>query len=198
MNIALSFSKSQSLKVSYKKGELDLIQECLAGNPKAQFEIYSKYAKAMLNTCFRIVGKQDEAEDVLQEAFLAAFRQLDKFRGDATFGAWLKRIVINAALNHLKKKKLDFVSMDDKHLDADLDSIENDTQNELNFDDVQLAKVRSAIQDLPKGFQMILTLYLIEGYDHVEIAEILDISVSTSKSQYSRAKKKLRSIIVSC
>lgn len=195
MNIALSFSKSQPLKVSYKKGELDLIQDCLAGNPKAQFEIYSKYAKAMLNTCFRIVGKQDEAEDVLQEAFLVAFRKLDKFRGESTFGAWLKRIVINAALNHLKKKKLDFVSMDDKHLDTDLDSIEDGEQNDINFDDVQLEKVRSAIQNLPKGFQMILTLYLIEGYDHVEIAEILDISVSTSKSQYSRAKKKLRTLI---
>lgn len=198
MNIALSFSKTRSLKVSYKKGELDLIQACLAGDPKAQFEIYNKYAKAMLNTCYRIIGKQDEAEDVLQEAFLCAFRQLAKFRGDSTFGSWLKRIVINAALNHLKKKKIDFVSIEDKQLDADLDSIENDIQNELNFDELQLEKVRIAIQNLPKGFKMILTLYLIEGYDHIEIAEILDISVSTSKSQYSRAKKKLRSIIVSC
>lgn len=196
MNIALSFSKSHSLKVAYKKGERDLIQDCLAGDPKAQFEIYTKYAKAMLNTCYRIVGKQDEAEDVLQEAFLAAFRQLDKFRGDSTFGAWLKRIVINAALNHLKKKKLDLISIDDNRLDADLNNIEEaGKDNDINFDELQMKKVRLAIQNLPKGFRMILTLYLIEGYDHVEIAEILNISVSTSKSQYSRAKKKLRTLI---
>ena len=131
----------------------------------------------------------------LQEAFLSAFRQIDKFRGDSTFGAWLKRIVINAALNHLKKKKLDFISIDDKQLDADLDTIEDSGQSDINFDDLQLEKVRIAIQNLPKGFRMILTLYLIEGYDHVEIAEILAISVSTSKSQYSRAKKKLRTVI---
>jgi RNA polymerase sigma-70 factor (ECF subfamily) len=141
----------------------------------------------MYNTAWRIVRNDQEAEDVLQDAFISAFQYLHTFQGTSTFGAWLKRIVVNKALNSVQKKKLEF---------ADQDGMEvEDKVEESGVDALDVERVRRAIDDLPDGYRVILSLYLLEGYDHIEISEILDISVGTSKSQYNRAKKKLREMI---
>lgn len=167
-----------------------LIEACKRGDRRAQYTLYGQYKHAMFNLAVRFMGDHAAAEDALQMAFLKAFQNLESYQGDATFGAWLKRIVINTCLNQLKKRR------DEIGLSEELPNIP-DEEDETNFEEVALKveQVRKAIQALPEGYRAVLTLYLLEGYEHSEIAEILQISISTSKTQYQRAKKKLRKIL---
>jgi RNA polymerase sigma factor (sigma-70 family) len=177
------------LPQAWHNARQDLIEGCKLGDRKAQAELYRLYAKAMYNVCVRIVGNTAEAEDVLQEAFLVVFAKVGLYRGDATFGAWLKRIVVNTALNTVRKRRLALVELDGEAEVAD--EPHPDEEETL----LQVAQVRQAIQLLPDGYRVVFSLYLLEGYDHNEIAEILGISVSTSKTQYNRAKKRLLELI---
>jgi RNA polymerase sigma factor (sigma-70 family) len=166
-----------------------LINECRQGNRKAQFEIYKLYAKAMYNVALRIVNFEEEAEDVIQDAFLDAFTRIDGFKGDATFGLWLKQIVINKSINQLRKRKVEFVNIEGVDV-----AEENDTDEEnLQW---KVEEIREAITSLPDRYRVVLTLYLFEGYDHEEISYILKISEGTSRTQYMRAKIKLNSLLV--
>ncbi len=144
----------------------------------------------MYNVAYRIVGAEAAAEDVLQEAFISAFRNLKLYRGDATFGSWLKRIVVNKAINEVKRRKLELMPEDD-----DFD-VEDEQANEIYRPELTLGRVKQAIESLPDGYRAVLSLYLLEGYDHQEIAEIMGISESTSKSQLNRSKKKLRELLM--
>ena len=164
-----------------------LIEECRQGNSKAQFRLYDQYSKAMYNLAYRILGSREDAEDMLQEAFVECFRNLASFRFDSTFGAWLKKIVINKCINQIKKKKIDLTFCET------LPVTPYEDEEEINYD---TRKIFTGIETLPDGYRIILTLYLLEGYDHSEISQILGISESTSKSQYSRAKEKLKSILL--
>ena len=162
----------------------DIIDRAIRNDPEAQFDLYKKYNAAMYNTALRITRNTALAEDVLQESFLNAFQSLTYYRGDASFGSWLKRIVINKAITLAKKEsRWDLVENEE-----DLDSPE-DIPSEPEYD---LDQVKMAITELPDGFRTVLSLYLLEGYDHKEIAEILGITESTSKTQYKRAKEKLK------
>lgn len=163
-----------------------LIEECRKGDSKAQFRLYNLYNKAMFNLAYRMTNNREDAEDILQETFLECFRMLDSFRFESTFGAWLKTILINRSINHLRKKKVILV------LQENLPDLHEEEENEIKYD---TRKVFKGIEMLPDGYRIILTLYLLEGYDHSEIAQILGITESTSKSQYSRAKDKLRKMI---
>lgn len=144
----------------------------------------------MYNICLRITGNQDTAQDALQEAFISAFRHITSYRREASFGAWLKRIVVNTAISTIRSNQPLLVELDGQIL--------GDVAEEP-ADDVELAlkveTIKTAIQKLPHGFRVVFSLYLLEGYDHAEIAEVLGISVSTSKSQYNRAKKRLKQIL---
>jgi len=166
----------------------NLVEQCKAGNANAQYELYSLYVDAMYNVGFRFLGHKEDTEDVVQDSFIDAFKKLHSFKYESSFGAWLKRIVINKSINHLKVKRIPVVPLDSHafHL-SPAETVEADA--------VDLKKVQAGIAKLPDGYKQIINLYLIEGYDHVEIGEILDISTSTSKSQYHRAKKKLLEII---
>jgi RNA polymerase sigma-70 factor (ECF subfamily) len=166
----------------------DLVDACLAGDESAYSELYKLYSKAMFNVALRIARDSDDAEDILQDAFVSAFTNLYSFSGKATFGAWLKRIVINKAINHLKKQKANLVELS---VDYELeDKVENEPDMEFKVKTVQ-----KAIQELPDGYRVVLSLYLLEGYDHKEIAQIMGISESTSKTQYLRAKQKIVDLI---
>lgn len=168
-----------------------LIERCLANDSKAQYQLYRQYADAMYNICMRMVKDADEAKDVLQEAFVEAFTKLYSFRFEASFGSWLKRIVINKCINLLQKKKLLVISLEDsKSAKRMADDCEED-----NFIDYEVKLVHRAIGQLPEGCRVVLNLYLFEGYDHAEIGDILNVTESTSKAQYSKARKKLREII---
>jgi RNA polymerase sigma factor (sigma-70 family) len=166
-----------------------IIEECRKGNSKAQFTLYNLYSKAMYNLAYRITNNREDAEDVLQEAFVECFRNLASFRFESTFGAWLKAILINRSINHLRKKKVNLV------LQENLPDVSDETE-EGNDYIYSTEKVFKGIEALPDGYRIILTLYLLEGYDHQEISQILGITESTSKSQYSRAKDKLRKLLL--
>jgi RNA polymerase sigma factor (sigma-70 family) len=146
------------------------------------------YYKSMFNTSYRIVNNCTEAEDVMQEAFLKAFQNLGSYKGEVSFGAWLKRVVVNQSLDHLRKRKINFVSIED---DLENNAIEEaDISSEME-EKIKFEKVIQEIDLLPDGYRIVLSLYLLEGYDHNEISEILKISPSTSRSQFIRAKKRL-------
>jgi RNA polymerase sigma factor (sigma-70 family) len=167
----------------------DLIARCKSGDREAHYKLYKLYSRAMFNVSFRITGSEEDAEDALQEAFISAFRSLESYRGDAAFGAWLKRIVINKAINAVKKKKHELIP-EDENWDVAEPTELTEYKEELTVD-----RVKAAIAKLPDGYRTVLTLYLLEGYDHQEIAEIMGISESTSKSQLNRAKGKLRELL---
>ncbi len=177
-----------NVEAAFKNIHQDLIDGCIAGDQKSQFQIYKLYFKSMYNTSLRILNDSMEAEDVMQEAFLSAFEKIGTYSGTVSFGAWLKRIVINRSLDALNKRKMVF---EDIEKQGNLtDSSPDDIESKQHFES-RLEKVKDAIERLPDGYRVILNLYLIEGYDHDEIGEILKISSSTSRSQLSRAKQKL-------
>ncbi|MEZ4776090.1 MAG: RNA polymerase sigma factor [Bacteroidia bacterium] len=165
----------------------DLIEACKDGDRKAQFKLYKLYTKAMYNICTRILGDRDLAEDALQEAFVSAFSNIHTFEGRSSFGAWLKRIVVNKCLSILNKRKLFSEPLEENIVDEDT---EEDRSGGLV--DLDSQQIYQAIKNLPEGCRVIFTLYQLEGYDHQEISEILNVSVSTSKSQFHRAKKLLQ------
>ena len=148
----------------------------------------------MFNVSLRILNHHAEAEDVLQEAFLDAFQKIHDFRQTSTFGAWLKQIVVNRSINQLRQRKVEFDDIDDEHQLFDNKFADNQDFDEENLE-LRVAQVQAAIQQLPHGFRTVLSLYLLEGYDHEEIANILNITEVTSRTQYIRAKKRLIEII---
>lgn len=165
-----------------------LIDRCLKGDRTAQYELYQAYSKAMFNVALRIMGDRTEAEDVLQTSFIRVFKNLEYFRGESTLGAWIKRIVVNHSLTEIKKRRIYFEEVED-------DVIPVSIELEDEKIDQQVRLIRKAMTLLPPGYRTIFSLYLMEGYDHQEISEMMDISVATSKSQLSRAKKKIRELI---
>jgi len=169
----------------------DLVEKCKKGDSRSYETLYQQYAKAMYNTSLRIVNNSSDAEDVLQEAFMDAFRYLNDFNYKSTFGAWLKRIVINKSINILRKHKADLVDIDK----ASVQEMPNDEVLDEEQIQFKVAEVKKAITMLPNGYRTVLTLYLFEGYDHEEIADIMRISQSTVRTQYHRAKQKLLHII---
>ena len=176
------------MEIVYVDKNIDLVNECRKDNRKAQFELYKLYERAMYSAALRIVNHEAEAEDVLQEAFLEAFTRIADFRGDTTFGLWLKQIVINKSINCLRKRKVELVNMDGVELAAE----QADDHKDLQW---KVEEIKSAVMRLPDGYRIVLTLYLFEGYDHEEISHILKISEVTSRSQLMRAKMKLKNIL---
>ena len=174
---------------AYPNPHQKIIDRCRVQDREAQFEIYRLYYKAMYNTSLRIVQDPYEAEDIMQESFLAAFLKINSYSGSVSFGAWLKKIVINQSLDHLRKKKICF-----EELGEITNEIIEDETDEPDFTN-RIYEVRDAIMSLPDGFRVVLTLYLLEGYDHEEIGKILNISSSTSRSQYARARQKLKELL---
>jgi len=165
----------------------DLLDRCHDGDKKAQFEIYRLYYKSMYNSSLRIVGIPEEAEDIMQESFLTAFRKLKTYSGDVSFGAWLKKIVINRSLDVLRKRKVIF-----EELHAELPVV---SEPEPEVDSITMEEVKSAIDMLSDGYRTILSLILLEGYDHEEVSEILGIKNVTSRTQFSRARQRLKEIL---
>ena len=164
-----------------------LINDCILGKREAQFALYRKYSGAMYNICRRMITDETEAEDILQNSFMDVFTKLKMFKQESTPGAWIKRIVINNCINHLRKHKTII-----KELDQNTDFVDDQDNEGLEYN---VTSIHKAIASLPEGYRVVFSLYALEGYDHSEISEILEITESTSKSQYSRAKSKLYEIL---
>jgi len=166
-----------------------LIEASKKGDNRARRQLYELYARAMFNICYRMMNNREDAEDILQEAFVQAFAKLESFRYESTFGAWLKRIVINTCINAINKRKVDLLLTEDMYYYKDVMD-EDEEELPLTVQDIQ-----KALEQLPEGGRIVFSLYLLEGYDHLEIAEILGITESTSKSQFMRAKRKVCEIL---
>ena len=165
----------------------ELINACKINDRKAQYEIYKLYYKAMYNTAIRILGSPVEAEDVMQESFLDAFRKIGSYVEKATFGAWLKRIVINNSIDVLKGRQ-SFESIHDKEIEIEDEPID---ENPIEILSYKTDNIRKSIESLPDRYRIILSLYLLEGYDHEEISKILNMNHGAVRTKYSRAKQKL-------
>lgn len=144
----------------------------------------------MYNTSLRIVNDTAEAEDIMQESFLDAFRRIGSYTGEGSFGSWLKRIVVNNSLDSLRRAK-DLVSIEEQEIDIP-ENIEENREEEIGF---MVSEVKEAIKELPEDYRVVLTLFLLEGYDHEEISEILKITNNLSRTRFVRAKQKLLQIL---
>lgn len=168
-----------------------IIEACKNGDERQKYQLYKLYSKAMFNVCYRIMNNREEAEDLLQEAFTQAFMKLESYRFESGFGAWLKRIVINTCINAKNKRKVELTLMDEMHRFDQPDQDDNNEEDDL----LTVAGITKAMEKLPEGGRIIFSLYLLEGYDHGEISQILNITESTSKSQYMRAKRRIIEIL---
>jgi len=189
--MSLHYKNRHFLEIAVMPQRDELVERCLSGDSLGYKELYQRYSKAMYNTCLRILNNVAEAEDVLQESFIEAFKNLGGFEYRTSFGGWLKQICINRSINQLKKRRIDWVDMEKI---AGYDSAE-----ELPIDETELTlkveSVKKAIMKLPDGYRTVLSLYLLEGYDHEEISEILNVAESTTRTQFMRAKQKLLQLL---
>ena len=165
----------------------EVVAKCKQGDVQSYEILYRQYAKPMFNTSLRIVNNASDAEDVLQESFAAAFQFLDRFDYSSTFGAWLKRIVVNKSINVLRRRKFAFADMDEGSMNEIQETEILDEENIL----LKVEAIKKAMSLLPNGYRAVLSLFLFEGYDYDEISEILKISTTTVRTQYHRAKQKL-------
>ncbi|PQJ74186.1 RNA polymerase sigma factor [Polaribacter gangjinensis] len=164
-----------------------IIDQCKQNNAKAQMQLYGLYCKAMFSVALRMVNDTFVAEEVMQKAFIKAFKKIDTYKNEVAFGAWLKRIVINQSMDELKKKNTDIIP-----ISKEIMTISEEEENWQIEHEITMEDVKKAMQQLKDKYRIILTLYLIEGYDHQEIAEILNITENTSRTQLLRGKNALK------
>ncbi len=163
----------------------DLIDRCMNNDRIAQMKLYDLYYRAVYNSILRIVKDPMEAEDLLQDSFLSAFSNMKNFRSESSFGTWIKKIAINRSLNFLQKRSLDIIDIPEGNIPDQME------ENESTYDKYSLSDISDEINRLPDGYRVVLNLHLIEGMDHEEIGQILNIKPVTSRSQYMRGKEKL-------
>ncbi|HZF63642.1 MAG TPA: RNA polymerase sigma factor [Chitinophagaceae bacterium] len=168
--------------------ESDLIAGCLGGDRKMQHELYQRYAPKMFGVCLRYAGNTEEAEDILQEGFIKVFNKMSSYRGEGSFEGWIRRIFVNTAIEHFRKKtylqpitEQEETSIEGKYLSV--------------LDDLAEKDIVSLVQQLSPGYRTVFNMYVVEGYTHKQIADILGISEGTSKSQLSRAKLILQDLV---
>lgn len=176
--------------LDYASTHRDIVEKCKQGHRTAQFELYKLYSKAMYNVCLRMVKNDLDAEDILQTSFIDVFTKLDTFQFQSSIGAWIKRIVLNNCINFLKRSRIQLEELDDK-----FQTLKEEEQPDEAHIGLTVERINRALFELPDGYRVVFSLYMLEGYDHKEIAEILQITEATSKSQFSRAKSKLRELL---
>ena len=164
-----------------------IVEDCRLNKAKAQMRLYDQYCEAMYTIALRYVKDRFIAEDVMQDAFIKVFKNINHFKGEVTIGSWIKKIVINQCIDYLKKKKIELVSIEEQELQL------ADANDWVINEEVSIENVVKTINSLPEKYKVILNLYLIEGFDHQEIAQVLNITEVNSRSQLMRGKNKLRS-----
>jgi len=165
-----------------------LVQRCITGDSAAEKELYLKYVQAMYNTAIRMVGDPDDAKDIMQEVFINVFRDIRKYRGEANLGAWIRRITINCCVNHFRQKKA-----------LNVEDLKTSLYPEPSIDSGvsvnRVGEIHEAVKRLPPRARMVFCMHLMEGYTHDEIARMLSITSSTSKTQFKRAKELIQSML---
>jgi RNA polymerase sigma-70 factor (ECF subfamily) len=183
---ATIFASLSSWYRRMRMNELDLIKACIAKDPRAQRMLYDQYAGKMLAVCQRYCASTEEAEDAFQEGFVKVFAKIKDYKHDGAFGGWIRRIMVNTVLDHLRKNK--------KHLfHENVDEVfDVSTQNESPLEALSAQELFKVLEQIPDGYRVVFNLFAIEGYSHKEIAEQLNITESTSKSQFLRARKYIK------
>lgn len=171
--------------------QTEIIEKCKQNDRKAQLQLYAQYCDGMYVVANRFVKNSMEAEDIVQESFIKAFSKLHQFQAEVSFGAWLKRIVINKSIDLLKSKKQKLQDLDEVHLKV----VDESDDEWLVEDDITIEDVKQAIEQLPEKYKLVVMLYLVEGYDHQEISDILNITEIASRTQLSRGKVKLQELL---
>ncbi|MCB0761127.1 MAG: sigma-70 family RNA polymerase sigma factor [Flavobacteriales bacterium] len=166
----------------------ELLQKCQEGDTRSQLYFYELLHKPVFNTCLRVLGNKVEAEDVMQESFITAFDKLNQLDDLSKITGWLCSIARNKSLNYITRNRKTWVDLTDQHAETE----DENEDEEQHFD---VAYIYKGIKHLPEGYRVIMNLYLFEGMNHEQIGDSLGISPSTSRSQYTRAKRKLREII---
>jgi RNA polymerase sigma-70 factor (ECF subfamily) len=169
--------------------QINLVEQCKANDRKAQMQLYKQYCEGMFCVAMRYVKNPDDAEDVIQESFIKAFQRLHQFKGEVTFGAWLKRIVINRSIDFLKAKKQRLVELDENYLQISEDD-DWTVESDITIDQVKLA-----IDKLPEKYRYVVMMFLIEGYDHREISQVLKLTETTSRTRLLRGKSYLKELL---
>ncbi|WP_046745318.1 RNA polymerase sigma factor [Kordia zhangzhouensis] len=167
--------------------QTELIEQCKQNNRKAQLHLYRQYCEGMFIVANRFLKHTQDAEDAMQEAFINAFQKIHQYTAEVSFGAWLKKIVINKSLDKLRAKQQYYMTIEEAQLEVVADENNWQTSDETTVEDV-----KTEIENLPEKYRIVLILFLLEGYDHQEISEILNISTTASRTQLLRGKKKLQ------
>jgi RNA polymerase sigma-70 factor (ECF subfamily) len=173
------------MESNHFESESDIIEGCILGNPRMQRMLYEKFSPKMYALCIRYAGNTDDAQDILQDGFVKVFGNIAKFKGTGSFEGWIRRIIVNTAIEHFRKKNT-------------LQAIDEHTENQLAddhsdiFNSLEAKELLEIIKSMPAGYRTVFNLYAIEGYTHKEIATMMNLTEGTSKSQYARAKSWLQ------
>lgn len=168
----------------------EIIQQCKKNDYTAQVEVYNKYKNMLYNSCVRILKNREDAEDMVHDAFIKGFQKIHQVSDEINIGAWFRRIAINASLDKLRKEKHTFWAEESKEIEAETEEVEFDKVEEISID-----FIKECIHQLKEKYRVILLLYLIENYNHREIAELLQLKDSTVRNQYVRGKNQLVAVL---
>lgn len=168
--------------------ETDLIEGCLKDDRRMQEELYQRFSPRMYAVCLRYAGNAEEAQDVLQDGFIKVFKKMDSFRGEGSFEGWMRRVFVNTAIEHFRRKRymMPVTEKEENTLEGKYTSV---------LDDLGAKDIMALVQELSPGYRTVFNMYVVEGYTHREIADRLGISEGTSKSQLSRAKVILQDMV---
>ena len=166
-----------------------LLQGCINKNVNAQKQLYDRFAKKMMGVCLRYANCNEEAQDILQDGFIKVFDRIESFKATGSLEGWIKKVMVNTALDNFRRKK-----HERNHISMDISEVRYEIHDEIH-EAISAKELLGIIQKLPSGYRTVFNLYAIEGYDHKEISEMLGITESTSKSQYSRARTYLQKAI---
>jgi RNA polymerase sigma-70 factor (ECF subfamily) len=169
--------------------QIDVVEKCKANDRNAQLKLYRQYCDGMYVVAMRFVNNANDAEDILQDSFVKAFQKLHQFKGEVTFGAWLKKIVVNKCIDFLKSKKQHLVSLDETYMNP---VVEEDWTVD---DGISIQLVKEAIDKLSEKYKYVVLMYLVEGFDHKEIAQVLDITETTCRTRLLRGKGQLKELL---
>jgi len=173
------------MNTSKSNDDLALVEACKKGDKKAQKKLYDKYAATMYAICLRYMSNEDEAKDSLQEGFIKVYKNIQKFNHTGSFEGWLKRIFVNTSIEQIRKRKM--------HYDInDMDANTPEFAKNLQLSSIDADKIMGLVKKLPSGYRTVFNMYCVDGYSHKEIAEYLNVSENTSKSQLFKARKMLQ------
>ncbi len=169
--------------------QADILEKCKANDRSAQLKLYRQYCDGMYCVAMRFLKNADDAEDVLQESFIKAFQKMHQYKGEVTFGAWLKRIVVNKCIDFLKSRKEQNISLDESYMRC----VEEDDWTVEEH--IEIDEVKTAIEQLSGKYKYVVMMYLIEGFDHQEISEVLKISETACRTRLLRGKGQLKELL---